>query len=164
MFDLNRIKLATERNKKAVQLKPALARGTNTAKAQLGKDLHFDIDVDGVKIAAEVPQAYGGNGTGPGSSAHALASLICCTMVGYLIKFAEQEIPVSGLAMQVEGDWDTTRQYGYTDVRYVIDVDSDAPADEIRQAIEAADAKSFGLAVFRQPVTTHRDVRVNPTV
>lgn len=164
MFDLNRIKLTSERNKKAVKLQPALARGTNTAKAQLGKNLHFDIDVDGVKIAAEVPQAYGGNGTGPGSSAHALASLICCTMVGYLIKFAERDIPVSGLAIQVEGDWDTTRQYGYTDVRYVVDVDSDASADDVRQAIEAADARSFGLSVFQQPVKTHREVRVNPTV
>lgn len=160
MFDLNSIKHAAERNRKAVQMKPALAKCTYTARAQLGKDLHFDIDVDGVKISAEVPQLYGGNGNGAGSSAHALASLICCSMVGYLIKFAEKDIPVRGLGMEVNGDLDNTKQYGYTGVRYVVNIDSDAPEEEIRQAIEEADAESFGLAVLQQPVKTRREVRI----
>ena len=131
MFDLHNIKHAAERNKKAVQLKPTLAQGTNTAKAQLSKDLRFDIDVDGVKISAEVPQQYGGNGTGAGSSSHVLASLICCTMVCYLIKFAEKGIPVNDLGMEVKGDWDKTKTNGYTGVRYVVNVDSDAPEEKI---------------------------------
>ena len=160
MFDLNNIKHAAERNKKVLQLKPALARGSDTAKARLDKDMHFDIDVDGVKISAEVPRHYGGNGTGAGSSAHSLASLICCAMVCYLIKFAEKGIPLQGLEMEVKGDWDKKETNGYTGVRYIVNVESDAPEEEIQQAIEEAEAMSFGLAVLQQPVKTHRELRI----
>ena len=160
MFDLQNIRLATERNNKAVELKPSLAKGTDTARAQLSKDMRFDIDVNGIKISAEVPQQYGGNGTTPGSSAHALSSIICCTMVGYLIKFAEKNIPVSGLGIEVKGDWDKAIKYGYTGVRYLVTVDSNAPEVDIQQAIAESDASSFGLAVIQQPIETRREVRV----
>lgn len=160
MFDLNNIKHAAERNKKVVRLKPALTRGTETAKARLDKDMRFDIDVDGVKISAEVPQQYGGNGTGAGSSAHTLASLINCAMVCYLIKFAEKGIPLTGLGMEVKGDWDKAETNGYTGVRYIVNVESDAPEEEIQQAIEEAESISFGLAVLQQPVKTHREVHI----
>ena len=45
-------------------------------------------------------------------------------MVGYLIKFAEKNIPVSGLGIEVQGDWDKAIKYGYTGVRYLVTVDS----------------------------------------
>jgi hypothetical protein len=92
MIDLENIKLATQRSKKAVELKPSLARCTEIAKAQLGENMRFDIDVDGVKIKAEVPKKKGGNGTMPGPSAHALSSFIICVLARYLMKFAEKDI------------------------------------------------------------------------
>lgn len=160
MIDLQNIKLAMERNRKAVELKPSLARGTEIAKAQLREDMHFDIDVDGVKITAEVPTKYGGNGTSPGSSAYAMSSLICCLLVGYLAEFAKRDIPISGLGIEVQADSDSAIKREYTDVRYIVTVESDAPEEEIQSAIEDNDAASFGLAVFQQPVNARREVRV----
>ena len=164
MFDLQNIKLAWERSKKAVELKPSLSQSTHVAKAQLGEDMRFDIDVDGVKVSAAVPKAYGGNGTGPGSTAHALSSLICCVMVGYLIKFAERGITVSELTIEVQGDCDSNIKFGFTDLRYIINVKSDAPEDEIQRAVEDSDATSFGLAVLQQPIDAHRELRVTAAV
>jgi hypothetical protein len=160
MINLENIKFAAERNRKAVELKPSLARGTEIARAQLREDMHFDIDVDGVKITAEVPMKYGGNGTTPGSSAHAISSLICCLLVGYLIEFAKRDIPISGLGIEVQADSDSAVKHEYTDVRYIVTVESDAPEEEIQRAIEDNDATSFGLAVFQQPVNARREVRV----
>ena len=160
MFDLQNIKLTAERNRKAVELKPSLGRGTDTARAWLSEDFRFDIDFDGVKISAELPQHYGGNGTGAGASAHALSTIICCTMVGYLIRFAERDIPISGLGREVQGDWDKSAANGYTGLRYIVTVESSAPEEDIRQAIEENDAGSFGLAVIKDPVKTHREVRI----
>ena len=164
MFDLQNIKLASERNRKAVQLQPSLSRGSFTAKSKLSEDLSFDIDVDGVRISAEVPKHYGGKGVGPGSAAHAISSLICCAMVGYLIKFAEKDIPVSGLGMEVHGDWDESQKAEFTELRYIVNVDSEAPEQDIQQAIAEADAESFGLANFQQRVATHRQVHVTAAV
>lgn len=160
MFDLQNIRLAAERNKKAVELKPALRRGTETARARLTEGMRFDIDVDGIKISADVPQKYGGNGQTPGSGAHALSSIICCTMVGYLIRFAERGIPISGLGIEVQGDWDKTISNGYTGVRYTVDVESSAPEEDVRRAIEDNNANSFGLAIIEQPIEAHCEVRV----
>lgn len=160
MFDLQNIKLAAERSKKAVELKPSLARCTEIAKAQLGENMRFDIDVDGVKIKADVPKKYGGNGTTPGPSAHALSALIICALVGYLMKFAEKDIPITGIGMEVQADSDSTVKYEYTDVRYIVTVESDAPEEDIQRAIEESDNASFGLALFQRPVNTHREVRI----
>ncbi len=160
MIDLQNIKLASERNKKAVELKPSLNRGTETARAQLTEGMRFDIDVDGVKVSADVPQKYGGKGETPGSGAHALSSIICCAMVGYLIRFAERGIPISGLGIEVKGDWDKTISNGYTSVRYQVDVESSAPEEDVRKAIEDNNRTSFGLAVIEQPIETRCEVRV----
>ena len=160
MIDLQNIKLATERSNKAVELKPSLTRCTEIAKAQLGENMCFDIDVDGVKIKADVPKIYGGTGTTPGPSAHALSSLINCTLVGYLMKFAEKDIPITGIGMEVQANSDSAVKYEYTDVRYIVNVGSDAPEEDIQRAIEESDSASFGLALFQRPVKTHREVRI----
>ena len=161
MFDLQYIKLAGERNKKAVELKPSLNRGTETARARLTEDLRFDIDIDGIKISADVPQKYGGNGNTPGSSAHALSSIICCTMVGYLMKFAERNIPIEGIDVEVQADWDKDISNGYTGLRYTVSVESSAPEEDIRRAIEDNNETSFGLAIIQQPVDAHCEVRIS---
>jgi len=160
MLDLQNIKLATERSKKAIELKPSLARCTEIAKTQLGENMRFDIDVDGVKIKADVPKKYGGNGMTPGPSAHALSSFIICLLVGYLMKFAEKDIPITGIGMEVQADSDSAVKREYTDVRYIVTVDSDAPEETIQRAIEESDSASFGLALFQRPVNTHREVRI----
>lgn len=163
MFDLQNIKLAAQRNKKAIELKPSLKRGTETARARLSEGLRFDIDVDGIKIPAEVPQKYGGNGKTAGSGAHALASIICCAMVGYLVRFAERDIPVSGLGIEVQADWDKDVTNGYADLRYTVEVESSAPEEDVRRAIADNNETSFGLAVMQNPIEAHCEVRVtNP--
>ncbi len=160
MFDLQNIKLAAERNKKAVELKSSLSSGTEIATAQLTDGLKFDIDLGDFKISGDVPRKFGGNGETPSAGAHALSSIICCAMVGYLIKFAERGIPVSGLGIEVQADWDKTISSAYTDIRYKVDVESSAPEEAVRQAIEDNNATSFGLAIFEQPIETHCEVRV----
>ena len=160
MFDLQNIKLAAERSKKAVELKPSLNRGTETAKARLTDDLRFDIDLGDYTISAAVPKKYGGNGDTPGAGAHALASIICCTMVGYLVRFAERGVSVSGLGIEVEADWDKAISNAYTGIRFKVEVESSAPEAVVRQAIEDNNATSFGLAIFEQPVEAHCEVHV----
>jgi len=107
-----------------------------------------------------VPKKYGGNGMTPGPSAHALSSFIICVLVGYLMKFAEKDIPIAGLGMEVQADSDSAVKREYTDVRYIVTVDSDAPEDVIQRAIEESDSASFGVALFQRPVNTHREVRI----
>jgi uncharacterized OsmC-like protein len=163
MFDLQNMMLAKERVARAVKLRPSLAQTTEIAKARMDNDLRFDIDVDGCKVRAEVPVQYGGNGTAPGAGAYALSSLISCLAVGYLMRFAERDLPVSGLEIEVQADHDSALQSEYTDVRYIVTVESDAPEAEIISALDENDANSFGLAMFQRPVNTHREVHVRST-
>lgn len=160
MFDLQNMMLAKERMSEALKRRPSLAQTTQTAKSRMTNDLRFDIDVDGCKVVAEVPVHYGGNGKTPGSGAYALSSLISCLAVGYLMRFAERELPVSGLEIEVQADSDPAVAPEYTDVRYLVTVESDAPEADIISAMDANDSTSFGLAMFQRPVNTHREVNI----
>jgi uncharacterized OsmC-like protein len=76
------------------------------------------------------------------------------------VKFAEKDIPITGIGMEVQADYDSAVKREYTDVRYIVTVDRDAPEEDIQRAIEESDSASFGLALFQQPVNTHREVRI----
>ena len=57
--------------------------------------------------------------------------------------------------------WTTTSLPGYQEVRYVISVDSPAPANVITEIIEVADRYSPYLDVFARGQSMKRIVRMN---
>ncbi|NIR94985.1 MAG: hypothetical protein GWO08_15400, partial [Gammaproteobacteria bacterium] len=70
--------------------------------------------------------------------------------------------------IEVQTDYDARGEYGvakvpvgYTGVRYIVSVESDAPAEVIRHLIDVADAHSSLLEVFAQPQEIRREVKIN---
>ena len=163
MFDLSQIKATSTRNRKAVELRPSLARGTQIAKATMGENLRCDIDVDGVKVCVQMPEYCGGKGGTPGPGVHALSALLSCLTIGYVMKFAELDLPLSGVSVEAHADYDSSNT-PYSGIRYSVTIESEAPEEEIMRAIDEGDAHSYGLGIFRCPISMQRDVRItSPT-
>jgi hypothetical protein len=76
-------------------------------------------------------------------------------------------VPVDGVAVRVEADFDAGAQYGvgssppgFTEVRFAVSVESDAPEADVARVLDAAEAASPWHDVFRRPQKMVRELRV----
>ena len=84
---------------------------------------------------------------------------------------ARRGVAFTNLEVEVQADYDLRGQFGddavspaYHEVRYVITVESDAPEADVIQVLDEADAHSPYHAVFAEPQTLRREVRILPLV
>lgn len=153
--DLNRIKTAIERSKKAISLKPSLGLGTGISKTRITGGLHCEITEGQWKLSADMPEGVGGTSKGPTPGVYGRAALGACLAIGYMMKAAALEIPIDSLEVEIQADYDdgallgtSTEVPGYKEVRYIISIDSDAPESDITRLIDEADRQSPYLDVF----------------
>ena len=85
--------------------------------------------------------------------------------MGYMIWAANLGVPISGVEVEVQADMDVRGRYdladapmGYTAVRCLVKVDSDAPESDVLRVLDEADAHSPYFEVFSRPVQIRREV------
>src|ERR1022692_1791256 len=138
MNDINKIKTAVERSKKALALKPALGKGTGSSKACITNGLTCEIQEDSWKFIADMPESVGGNSKGPTPGVYGRAALGSCLAIGYMMKAAEMNVVINHLEVEVRADYDDGALLGtaeknippgYLEVRYSVNIESDAPKE-----------------------------------
>jgi uncharacterized OsmC-like protein len=169
MNEINKIKTAVERSKKALALKPALGKGTGVSKARITNGLTCQIQEGNWKFIADMPESVGGNGKGPTPGVYGRAALGSCLAIGYMMKAAEMNIVINHLEVEVQADYDdgalfgTTEKNippGYLEVRYSVNIESDAPEEKIISMLNEADAHSPYLDVFSRAQKCSRKVNI----
>jgi uncharacterized OsmC-like protein len=169
MSNADKIKTAVERSKKALALKPALGKGTGVSKIKITNGLTCEIEEGSWKFTADMPESVGGNNIGPTPGVYGRAALGSCLAIGYMMKAAEMNIPVHLLEVEVQADYDdgalmgTTDKNvppGYLEVRYSVNIESDAPKEKIMQMIDDADEHSPYLDVFSRAQICNRKVNI----
>ena len=90
--------------------------------------------------------------------------------MGYMMYAAKMDVPFNGLEVEIQVDYDdgalfgvTDVPAGYSEVRYVVSVDSDAPEADILRVLDAAEAHSPYLDIFSRAQRCRRDVRIKTT-
>jgi hypothetical protein len=84
------------------------------------------------------------------------------------MRAAEMNIPVSGIEVEVQADYDDGALFGtthgvppgYLEIRYVVTINSDAPEEMIMLLLDEADKHSPYLDVFSRAQTFKREVRI----
>ncbi len=172
MSDTQQIKTAIQRTKKALALKPALGIGTGISKVRITNGLACEIQEGNWKMNADMPGGAGGDGTAPTPGVYGRAALGSCLAIGYMMKAAELEIPISSLEVVVEADFDDGAIFGtaasdvppgYLEIRYTINIESNAPEETIMQLLDDGDARSPYLDVFTRAQKCIRKVNINST-
>jgi uncharacterized OsmC-like protein len=169
MRSADKIKTAFERSAKALTLRPSLGRGTGVSHARIAGGLAVEITEGPWKLTADMPPQAGGDGAGPTPGVYGRAALGSCLAIGYAMEAARAGLDVASIDVEVQADYDDGALFcvspnppGYLEVRYTVTVASDAPEEEIRRFVDAADAHSPYLDVFRRAQECVRTVRVVP--
>jgi uncharacterized OsmC-like protein len=169
MEDRENLKVAFERNVRALTKRPALGRDTGVLTARIRDGLTCEIEAGPFRLVADMPTTAGGKGAAPTPGVYGRAALGSCLAIGYMMRAAAQGVPITSVEVEVRADYDAGALYGvgdappgYTEVRYVVTLESNAPEEALRRVLDEADAHSPYLDVFRRAQKCLRDVRIKP--
>lgn len=162
------IKTALERNVKAVTLRPSVGQGTAVTRVRLGSDLRCDIQEGPWTLAAGMTEKYGGDGSAPNPGVLGRAALGSCLAIGYAMWAARLEVPIASLEVEIHADYDVRGELGVTGevrpgygaVRYVVRVESDAPAEDVARVLETAERCSSWLDTVANATPMKREVHI----
>ncbi|HET9824948.1 MAG TPA: OsmC family protein [Chitinophagaceae bacterium] len=167
MTEMQKIKLAVERTTKALSLKPSLGQSTGVSKARIKNGLTCEIHEGNWKFLADMPAAVGGNTQGPTPGVYGRAALGSCLAIGYMMAAAKKDIPITMLEVEVQADYDDGALFGtanvfpgYSEVRYTITIESEAPEEDVLKMLDEADQHSPYLDVFSRAQHCKREVRI----
>ncbi len=162
------LKASFERNARALQLRPALGRGTavTTVRAR-GADGSCQIEDGPWSLSSALSKEQGGQGDAPDPGVFVRSALGSCLTLGYLMWAAHMDVPVDDIEVRIETDYDASGMYGigdgapgYVAVRCVVSVTSPAPEDRVREMIEAADRCSPVLDDIVRALPVTRQIEV----
>ena len=172
MSETQKIKTAIQRTQKALTLKPALGKGTGISKVRITDGLTCEIQEGNWKMNADMPTGVGGDGLAPTPGVYGRAALGSCLAIGYMMKAAELEIQITNLEVEVAADFDDGALLGtadknippgYLEIRYTINIESDATEEKIMQLVDDGDAHSPYLDIFTRAQKCIRKVNINST-
>jgi uncharacterized OsmC-like protein len=143
-----------DRKARAMQRRPAFGRGSGYARAYLVDGLTCDVELEDRTLRADQPAGEGGAGSGPHPGQLMRASLGACLAMGYRMWAARLDVPMDGVEVQVQAEFDARGQNGVADdvaigwqrVRFDVVVASAAPEADVRRVVETADRLSPMLA------------------
>jgi uncharacterized OsmC-like protein len=145
-----RIAEAVTRLEVAVERRIGFGRATNTASITLVDGLRCCSEEGAWSIDTDLPTGLGGSGSAPTPGVLLRAALGSCLAMGYRLRAARRCIPVRSIRVTVESDSEidgmlhttSTAPPGFTAIRYHVELDTSAPAEDIEAMVDEADQLS----------------------
>jgi uncharacterized OsmC-like protein len=163
------IRVAVERCSKALTLRPSLGRDTGVSRTRVRADrgLACEITEGRWSLTADMPPQIGGSGSAPTPGVLGRAALGSCLAIGYMLHAAKLGVPITSIDIEVQADYDdgallgvSESVPGYSEVRYVVTVESPASKGDVERVIEEGDAHSPYLDVFSRAQACRRTVNI----
>src|SRR5205085_3186946 len=169
MGEAKDLKTALERTRKAVELRPAIGRGTATTVVKVRSGVTCDIEDGSWKLVADEMPGDGGAGLGPDPGVLGRAALGSCLAMGYVMWASQMDVPLDSVEVTVEADYDAAGMYGIDDsvppgfqaMRYHVSISSPAPEGRVRELVEYADRHSSLLDSFRRAVPVSGEIKIS---
>lgn len=168
--NLEQIKTAFERQARALSLRSGIGQGTAVTKVAVRDGLTCDIEDGRWQLTADMSEKHGGNGAGPDPGVFGRAALASCLAMSYVRWAAKLDVPLNNVEVEVQADYDARGEMGvgdvspaYSEVRYLVMIDSPASEAEITRLLDTADAHTPYLNIFSQPQNVRRQVKILAT-
>ncbi len=166
MTKTEQIKRVLDRNTKAMSLRPASGMGTAVTRITMQDGLTCQVEEGPWKLTVAISPNMGGDDRGPNPGILGRAALGTCLAMSYKMWAARRGVPITSLSVEVQADYDARGMLcsnevpaGYTEVRYVVSIESEAAESEVIELLDKADAHSSYLDVFARPHTMRREIR-----
>jgi len=167
MQDQSKIRTASERNAKAVELRPSMGRGTAVTTVRLREGFSCEVEEGKWKFTVGMSEKSGGVDDGPNPGVIGRGTLGSCLALSYAMWAARLEVPITSLEVEVQADYDARGMYGvgdvpagYEQIRWTVTVGSEAPEDDVMRMLDESDSHCDFLHVFRHPQDIQREVRL----
>lgn len=167
MSETGKIKTAFKRYADLMNKRPSVGQETMRVHAKLRDGLTFDIQSGDWKFTADLPEGAGGNNEGPSPGTYGRFALASCLAIGYMLWANHLDIPINNIEIEIQADADDRQLFGvsddaphYTEIRYILHVESTATEKEVLHVLDTAEARSPMLSVFREPQTMKRIVDI----
>jgi uncharacterized OsmC-like protein len=161
------IKTAFERNGRAIELRPAVGQKTAVTKVRVVQGVHCEAEEGRWKVVADASEKSGGTAMGPDPGLLVRSALGTCLAMGYVIWAAHLGVPLRDVEVEIHADFDARGQHGvagipagYSEIRYLVRIVSDAPEADIQRVVESADRASMVGDVFRRAHTLTRTLTI----
>jgi uncharacterized OsmC-like protein len=169
MADQAQIRAIVERNIELLALKPSRGRLTRTTKARLQHGVRCEIEEGSWKFAADLPAKVGGEDSAPTPGALGRGALASCLAIGIAVWAARLEVPIEGLEVEVQTDFDARGELGmgvgvdpgYAQVRYQVSIESRARKEDVDAVVGLAERHSPYLDVFGRAMDLRRALLLN---
>ena len=156
------------RNTRALELRPSSGRGTVKTRVELVEGLRFEVVEGPFRIVIDSGTKKGTEPAAVNPGVLGRASLISCIAVAYTMWAAKLEVPLEGLEVHLETDYDARGQYGvgesipvgYLEVRYTVTVRTTASQAEVTRLADTADKYCSFLEVWAQPQKLVRELQI----
>ena len=169
MSDPSLIRAAADRNVRLLSKRPERGRLTGVTKARIVDGLRCEIADGPWTFATDMPKAVGGEESAPTPGTLGRGALASCMAVTIVAWAARLDVPVDAVEVAVEGDFDARGELGmdeaipagYTEVRYIVSLESPAPRADIDAVLTAAERTSPYIDVFGRALRLRRELRLN---
>lgn len=170
MADSKTIKHAFERNRKAIQLRPEIGKGTAVTKVRLYNGTTCEVEHKHWKFTVDVGTGEGGNDAGPGPSVLERGSLGSCLAIACSQQAAVMEVPIDRIEVEIETDTDARGMFGINDtppvfeaVRYRIYIESPAEEEQVRKVIREVERLNPTLDNYRRALPVEGETHIVTT-
>ena len=162
------IREIAERHVRLLSARPERGRLSCATRARLVDGLRCEIEEGPWKFAADMPAKVGGGESAPTPGVLGRGALAGCLTIGIAAWAARLGVPLDGLEVEVQADFDARGELGmgevppgYQEVRYIVSITSPAPRDELDRLLAMAERHSPYLDVFGRAIALKRALRVN---
>jgi len=138
-------------------LRPAMGQKTAIMKTRVIDGLHVETEEGRWKLACDASEKSGGTGAAPDPGFVVRAALGNCLAMGYVTWAAHFGVPIEAVEVEIHADFDARGQHGvdgipagYSEIRYHVRIESNAPEKDVLRVVEMADQASMVGDVFRR--------------
>jgi uncharacterized OsmC-like protein len=169
MSDPSTIRAIAERHVQLLAMMPSRGHLTCATRARLVDGLRCEIEEGPWKFSADMPAKVGGGETAPTPGVLGRGALASCLTIGIAVWAARLGVRIDALEVEVQADFDARGELGvgngvppgYTQVRYVVSIESPAPQHELDELLSMAERHSPYLDVFGRAMAMSRILRLN---
>lgn len=153
-----------QRRAKTLAASPESGRGTSRTRVVVRDGTKCEITEGPWRMTTDLAPEQGGRSEAPLPGTLGRAALGSCMASAYVTWASRLGVPIHGLTVEVEADYDARGELGvggvsaaYREVRCVVTVETDAPERDVCEVLRAADEHCVHLQVFSQPVRVVRE-------
>ena len=168
MADRLAIREIAERTVQLLAAKPTRGHLTRATTARLIDGLRCEIAEGPWRLAADMPAKVGGDETAPTPGMLGRGALASCLTIGIAAWAARLGVPLETIEVEVQADFDARGELGmgdvppgYTQVRYVVAIESPASREDLDRLLAMAERHSPYLDIFGRAIALRRVLRLN---